>query len=78
MRRPKGWGNQKHCIWFCVPCNLEMHGSKEIEYHFKDKHPSHESYPILFTLKQLNILPYCDYVIEDCRKKRNIIFKKLK
>ncbi len=77
MRRPSGWGNQTNCIWLCVPCNVEMHGSLEIDYHFDKIHEGKRNFPLRFGREELKtIIPNCQYIIADCRKERNIVIPK--
>lgn len=76
MMREVGYshfGQIGHMVWFCVPCKLEMHGSKEIDYHFETVHnlPGDKVH-LLFNEGKLESRPNCIYLMVDCRESRGV------
>lgn len=70
------FGQIGHPLWLCVPCKLEMHGTKEIDYHLEIVHGYNLSewgkMRELFHSKQIESRPNCNYLIEDCRGNRGV------
>lgn len=78
------FGQQGHSVWVCVPCKLEMHGTKEVDFHLKKEHGYVLSEWVggkhinkiaeLFDERKLEGKPNCFILMVDCRLSRKVRF----